>query len=81
MDCILTVKEVNSIRLEEGVREFEHLPEVGRDAAQLVGERIDEVVHVVEQVWGIVSAFGDLQNTSTDSYRGICSPTSARRWV
>lgn len=50
----LTIEEINSIRLEELVRELEHRPHVGRDAAELVLERVHEIVHVVEQVEQLV---------------------------
>ena len=50
MGNVRTVKEVDSIRLEQVVRELKHRPHVRRDVSQLEGERIDEVVHVVEQV-------------------------------
>ena len=48
----LTVKEVDSVRLEELVGELEHRPHVRRDCAKLERQAVDKLVHVVQEVCG-----------------------------
>lgn len=46
-----TIKEVNGIRLEEGVGHLKDRPHVRRDGLRPEGQPIDQIVHVVEQIY------------------------------
>jgi len=45
-----TFKEINGLMFEQSISQFKDRPHLGRNRAKLIGQAVNQFIHVVEQI-------------------------------